>query len=74
MDQITIFYFGSAYVTTYKAKVTTSKQLKKWKQQRHKNIKDVAFILAGRHTDIASYELTNYLCNNNLEKLSLYQF
>lgn len=74
MKEITLFYFGTADTTLYKAKVTTSKQLKKWKQQRHKNIKDVAFILKGKHIDIESYELKNYLNNNNLEKLSLYQF
>lgn len=70
MNTITVFYFGKINNPIYKSKPMTIKKFKKLLSERHKDTKDIAFILKGVHSDISSHELSSYLERHNLEKLS----
>ena len=63
-DKFTIFYFGDANSTTYKATTTTLKTLKAWKEKGDKKLRDIAAVLEGTHRDITSFQWEDYMETN----------
>lgn len=73
-SKITVYYFGDANSVYYECIVTTVKTYLKWKEERSKKAKDIAFILEGIHDKIISYEVSSYMQNDiksTLNKMTL---
>lgn len=70
MEKITIYYFGSANDTEYKANVTTKKTFRKWKDKGDKRCSDIAFIWEGVHGNIKGWERPAYMYSNNVKELN----
>ena len=69
-DKITIYYFGSANDTEYKANVTTKKTFRKWKEKGDKKTCDIAFIWEGVHPNIKGWERQAYIYTHNVVELN----